>query len=46
VRNYDILIQLDCRDIAGASPTLVHIGCGLVDGDDEREGSGVAGILC
>jgi len=45
VRNYDILISSIAATIAGAISYLGHIGLWFGGRDDEREGSGVAGIL-
>ena len=45
VRNYDILISSVAATIAGAISYLGHIGLWFGGRDDEREGSGVAGIL-
>ena len=45
VRNYDILISSIAATIAGAISYLGHIGLWFGGRDDEREGSGLAGIL-
>jgi len=45
VRNYDILISSIAATIAGAISYVGHIGLWFGGRDDEREGSGVAGIL-
>jgi len=45
VRNYDILISSIAATIAGAISYLGHIGLWFGGRDDEREGSGVAGIF-
>src|SRR5207302_4275445 len=45
VRDYDILISSIAATIAGAISYLGHIGLWFGGRDDEREGSGVAGIL-
>jgi heat shock protein HtpX len=45
VRNYDILISSIAATIAGAISYLGHIGLWFGGRDEEREGSGVAGIL-
>jgi len=45
VRNYDILISSIAATIAGAISYLGHIGLWFGGRDDEREGSGVAGVL-